>query len=60
MSRVSTYIVQAALNAKCPLCGQPVDMLCDHKGNIKKPWFFVCWTCRNITQIGVGPVTEER
>ena len=56
---LSTYVLQQADKSTCPLCGQHLSLLCDHKGNVKKPWFYICWTCRNITQVGVGPVVEE-
>jgi hypothetical protein len=59
VSRLSTYVVQPDPKTKCPMCGRPVDMLCDHKGNVRKPWFYICWFCRNVVQLGVGPVTRE-
>ena len=54
---VSTYVVQQESTAICPMCGQRMYLLCDRKGNSKKPWFYICWTCRNIVQVGIGPVT---
>jgi hypothetical protein len=60
MSRLSTYVVQAATGSRCPVCGQHLALLCDRNGNPKKPWFYICWLCHNVTQVGVGPVTEER
>jgi len=63
MNRLSPYIVQAATMSKCPMCGQALALLCDQKGDLNnktKPWFYICWLCRNISQVGVGPVTEER
>lgn len=56
--KLSTYVVQNDENTKCPLCGQRVQLLCDRRGNLRKPWFYICWLCRNIVQVGVGPVTE--
>jgi hypothetical protein len=58
--RLSTYVVQPSPDSRCPMCNQYLQLLCDRKGNIRKPWFYICWSCRNITQVGIGPVEEEQ
>ena len=57
--RPSNYVVQGTTKSVCPACASPVDLLCPKSGNTFKPWFYICWLCKSITQVGVGPVIRE-
>jgi hypothetical protein len=47
------YVMQAA-PARCPTCGKPVRLLAPHDLRDVGPLFYVCWTCREVRQAGVG------
>lgn len=51
----SPYIVQPTGKSFCPNCGQPVDLLCRDDGGMDLA-FYICFACRWIGQVGVGPV----
>lgn len=53
------YVVQNDSRSTCRHCGEPVDLLCDSAGNTRKAWFYVCWSCKVIAQVGVGEVQRE-
>jgi rRNA maturation endonuclease Nob1 len=63
----STYVVQRDEKSFCPKCGKSVDLLCNSSiepfiwpwDPEKRPWFYVCWACKHIAQVGVGPVERE-
>jgi hypothetical protein len=58
------YVIQSAgEKTTCGTCGKHVDMLCPKdlvSEVITQPWFYICWRCRSIGQIGVGPVKRVR
>lgn len=60
-SKASAYILQPSDKTLCPSCKTHVDMVATRSGKLdgRHPWFYVCWTCRAITQVGVGPVLRE-
>lgn len=55
----STYILQLDEKSFCPKCGKPVDLLATIELFHKKPWFYICWACHHVAQVGVGPVERE-
>lgn len=55
----SKYIIQEALNTKCPTCQKPVDLLCMADGNNRRPWFYICWNCTFIAELGKGIVIRN-
>lgn len=55
----SNYVLQLDEKSFCPQCEKPVDLLCDNEGNVRKPWFYICWACKTVAQVGVGPVGRE-
>ena len=52
----SNYVQQPAYGARCSKCLTTMTLLCDEEGNINKPWFYICWLCKHIAQVGKGPV----
>lgn len=57
--RLSTYTVFKDEHSKCPMCDEYLTLLSPRNATQKKPWFYICWLCKNVTQVGVGPVREE-
>ena len=55
----SNYIIQHAATSHCSNCQRTVDLLCREDGNLKSPWFYICWSCRLIAQVGKGEVRNE-
>lgn len=58
----SNYVLQLADKTSCPECHEHVHLLCRRDGKNDVPWFYVCWWCENIYEVGKGRVlttTEE-
>jgi DNA-directed RNA polymerase subunit RPC12/RpoP len=52
------YIIQTAESSRCPLCNGKVDLLCP--GDLRKgPMFYICFDCKTVAKVGVGPVKRE-
>jgi hypothetical protein len=51
------YLLQPAPQSYCPRCLQPVELLCNEA--MTGPSFYICFPCRFIGQVGVGPVHKE-
>ncbi len=44
-------------NSVCPICNQKVHLLADGLGDLRSlPSFYICFACKFIGQVGVGPV----
>ena len=56
--RESKYIVQAAEGTTCPTCGTTAQLLCHRDMPPRAIAFYICFPCRFVGQIGVGPVTK--
>lgn len=56
---ISNYIIQRAEKSHCPNCGMTVDLLARRDSNNKVPWFYICWSCRLIAEVGRGEVIRE-
>lgn len=52
----SRYEIQATEKSFCPDCHQPVDMMADDSTSLSRSWFYICWACKKVFEIGVGPV----
>jgi hypothetical protein len=53
------YVVENCEKSFCDDCGQKVVLLCtkDYTQDIIQwPWFYICWACKKVSQIGRGPV----
>lgn len=62
----SDYIIETEEKSFCPKCHQRVDLLAPgvsyaNRSNApdKTPWFYICWACKFVAQVGVGPVGRE-
>lgn len=55
----STYVIQNAYKTHCPKCSGPVALLCHEMMSKRSPMFYICWTCRWVTQVGKGPVQVQ-
>lgn len=56
MKSKSKYILQPAAKSYCPECQADLTLLCREDGNMKQPWFYICFICKIVTQVGTGPV----
>jgi hypothetical protein len=50
----SSYVVQSAKKSFCIRCHIPVCLLCKENGNNKEPWFYICFACKTVYQVGKG------
>lgn len=61
----SNYILQSSHKTYCPSCQKMVDLLCDDlfakskARRLAKPWFYICWHCHKIYEVGKGEVRKE-
>ena len=54
--RLSKYILdQSTGKSRCPECDTFMGLI-SHQIVNKWPTFFICWSCRKMWQVGVGPV----
>lgn len=56
----SWYSLRPVTHSKCPSCKQVMEMLIDPGRVNNSPYFYICWTCRSIGHVGVGPVVREK
>jgi len=43
----------------CPKCGKPVVLLSTvNYALTHDPMFYICWDCKWLAEVGVGPVRE--
>jgi hypothetical protein len=60
MAKRSAYVVQRDGKSFCPKCRQALDLLCRRDGQVKRaPWFYICWVCMAITEVGKSEVPRE-
>lgn len=45
-------------NTSCPKCGEKPSLLA-HDGTIINSAFYICWTCCEVRQVGVGLVESS-
>jgi hypothetical protein len=54
-----TYVMNTTGQSRCPKCDKPITLLAPVEWTWepgKEPSFYVCFDCKWIGQIGVGPV----
>ena len=56
---ISKYIIQAAEKSFCPICHSTTTLLCRKDGNNKHPWFYICFVCKTVLQVGKGECLWE-
>lgn len=54
----SKYVLQLTDRTRCPKCEQLAHWL-GHVYNPHQPGFYICWNCKTVHQVGVGPVYEQ-
>lgn len=61
----SNYLIQKASKSHCPQCHKMVDLLCtdDERDMLRalkhNHWFYICWNCKKIYEVGKGEVYRE-
>lgn len=54
------YVIQKASMSHCPDCNDAVDLLCPAGFEAWAiPTFYICWACKKVFQVGMGPVERE-
>lgn len=53
-----SYVIQFDHSSRCKECGAEVDLLC-HENSPRQPWFYICWNCRTVAQLGRGMVRRD-
>jgi hypothetical protein len=53
------YVLIKTEKSRCPGCMQPVHLL-DTAEFASHPAFFICFNCRSVMHVGVGPVQVEK
>ena len=56
----SKYVLQSAEKSFCPKCGKEVHLLCPVNERFGGPSFYICFHCKYIGEVGVGPIRVER
>lgn len=59
MSRQSMYVLQDTSKTFCPTCGKESKLLCPVDIDQKKPWFYICFTCIKIFELGKSEVQYD-
>jgi uncharacterized protein with PIN domain len=53
------YVMQMDEKSFCKYCGKSVELLCPDVAKftpIRDKWFYICFDCRKVFQIGRGEV----
>jgi len=59
------YVIQKDEHSLCKSCEGPMDLLCEKYPTVAtsllfyRPWFYICWNCKLVSQVGTGPVQRE-
>ena len=48
--------MQESKGSTCPSCKKTVDLLCPASLSVA---FYICWTCKTIAEVGIGPVIRD-
>jgi len=52
------FVLVHCQGARCPTCDERLRLL--QRGDGRNPMFYICWTCEEVRQLGVGLVEEEK
>ena len=55
----SKYVIQRTSKSHCPDCDDDVDLLAPEEIETEQAYFYICWTCKEVFQTGVGRVPRE-
>lgn len=51
------YMLQSTDMSFCPDCKSNVDLLCTDGDSLNTTqWFYICWKCKRVYQLGKGEV----
>jgi len=55
------FVIQKDDKSHCPQCLETVDLLIpiDILTRPYGPMFYICWKCKTVAQVGVGPVKRQ-
>lgn len=57
------YVIQKTNKSFCYKCNKKVDLLASDNltsDNLREDaMFYICWNCKTVAQVGVGPVKRE-
>jgi len=56
----SKYIVQRTEKSHCPKCGRYVWLLCREDRRIDEPWFYICFICEFVAEVGKDECVKSR
>jgi hypothetical protein len=54
------YVLQHDDHTFCKYCGKEVELLCERTGRKTNNWFYICWPCKKVFQLGLGEVQEVK
>lgn len=57
LENIQKYELLNTEKSCCPWCNKPVDLL--RNNDTTSPAFFICFPCRFVAQVGVGPITLD-
>lgn len=52
------YVKLTSHCSRCPSCKALLTLVFDSSEELASPTFFVCWSCRNILQAGIGEIGD--
>jgi hypothetical protein len=55
--KIDPYHLVECDKSFCPMCHGKAMLLCS---DLVTPAFYICWSCRTVTEAGVGPIQKER
>lgn len=55
----SRFTIQTSTKSHCGECDGYLDLLCKDNPSLHSLMFWICWHCKRVTQVGVGPVERE-
>lgn len=55
----SDYVLQLDEKSICKYCGKYIELLCTQWVSLRKAWFYICFDCRKVFQVGKGEVERE-
>lgn len=52
---MSEFVIQKTNGSFCYKCNKKVDLLISDNMRVDA-MFYICWNCKSVAQVGVGPV----
>jgi hypothetical protein len=54
------YFLRKEEKSFCPSCKERVYLLAREDGFHPNTWFYICWICQEVRQVGHGKVEYEK